>query len=144
MRKVPTNLTKPVLVSRKDFLVVVVVQFCVPGVPIEDGLGTVFRSAVQPILADVGTVTAKLGIKSQQLPGDREMVFADTEKSTETEHSVSDFAAGLVDHDTFNFTNLPVLSTVDSFPRLFIAGGQMAILVIVTHGHAPLHKHVRS
>lgn len=47
IRKVLTNHTKPVLVSRKDFLVVVVVQFCVPGVPIEDGLGTVFRSAVR-------------------------------------------------------------------------------------------------
>jgi hypothetical protein len=72
------------------------------------------------------------------------MVFADTEKSTETEDSVSDFPAGLVDHDTFDFTNLLVLSAVDSFPRLFIAGGQMASFVIVTHGHAPLHKHVLS
>ena len=45
------------------------------------------------------------------------MVFADTEKSTETEHSVSDFPAGLVDHDTFNLTYLLVLGTVDSFPR---------------------------
>src|SRR4051812_28904401 len=145
MRKVPTNLTtnltKPVFFSRNDFLVVVVVQFGVSGVPIEDGLGSVFWSAVQPVLADVGTVTAKLGIKSQQLPGHREMVFANTEESTETEHSVGDFAAGFVDHDTFNFTYLLVLNTEDSFPRLFIAGGQMASFEIVTH---ETYKHVRS
>src|SRR6185437_6551294 len=100
--------------------------------------GALFWRAFQSVLVYVGTVPAEIAVVSEHLPRHRVMVLADAQKAAEAQHGVGNFAAGLVNHDVLDRTDFLVSGAIDGFPRLLIAGDEVAGSAFGVHCASPL------
>src|SRR5664279_830884 len=88
----------------------------------------VFGRAFQLLLRDAGDVAAEIGIVFQRLPGQRVVVVADAQESTETQHRVGYLAAHLVDHHPFDGSDFLTVGAVNGGSLDLVATDQIADL----------------
>src|SRR4029453_15058008 len=94
---------------RRHAVIVVDLDFAVP--PIEFLVRSIERRALQLLLAEIELVRAKRAVVGQPCPGNGKMLLSHTEEAAEAEHRVSNIAAELIDHESFDGADLLTAGT---------------------------------
>src|SRR4029079_14603783 len=93
--------------------------------PVPLGFARIARGALELLHADVGSITAELGIIGKLRPRDGEMVVSHSEKTAETYHRIGYLAAALVYHHPFDGADFLIAGTIHAGSFYLVTSDQI-------------------
>jgi hypothetical protein len=96
----------------------------IPGVIVAE-----LRRALELRFGDSGDIAAEVGIVFQRLPGQRIVVVANPQKSTEAQHGVGHLAAHLVDHNALDGSDLRFVGAVNRSAFNLVTANQITLFL---------------
>src|SRR5665213_2315409 len=105
-------------------LVIIVDAAVIVAVPVPTGALAVLRRLFELVLGKVGPISAEICIVLQERPRRGVVIFAHSEKAAEAENGIRNLAAGLVEHDTFDLSDLFLVAAINGSSFNLIAAYQ--------------------
>src|SRR6185437_13039024 len=105
-------------------LVIIVDAAVIVAVPVPTGALAVLRRLFELVLGKVGPISAEVCIVLQERPRRGVVIFAHSEEAAEAENGIRNFAAGLVEHDSFELADLFLVGAINGSSFNLIAAYQ--------------------